>query len=158
PLELVREIVELIKIPARVMLRDEEDFIVTDEKKIERLCTAARSFRELPIAGFVLGFLKSERSEENQIDHGLVARVLACVPDLKATFHRAFEELAEPPAAIRELKRYPQIDCILTSGGPQPWAAKLARFESWERTSQPQIRMLVGGGVDREAVRLFCGS
>src|SRR5262245_41444351 len=58
-LELVREVVEHVKIPVRVMLRDDEDFIVTDEKKIERLCQAARSFLELPIDGFVLGFLNS---------------------------------------------------------------------------------------------------
>ncbi len=88
--DLVREIVEVVKIPARVMVRDEESFVITDEKKIERLCEAARSFRELPIDGFVLGFLKGD-----QIDHELVARVLACAPELKATFHRAFEELAD---------------------------------------------------------------
>jgi copper homeostasis protein len=155
-LDLVREIVEVVNIPARVMVRDEEDFIVTDEKKIERLCEYLRSLQELPIDGFVLGFLKSDRPEENQIDHELVARLLACIPRVKATFHRAFEELAEPLAAIRELKRHPQIDCILTSGGPQPWAEKLSRFESWEQTGQPEIRMLIGGGMSRDAIGLFC--
>ncbi|MGH9841219.1 MAG: copper homeostasis protein CutC [Blastocatellia bacterium] len=89
-LDLVREIVGIVKIPARVMVRDEESFVVTDEKKIERLCEAARSFQELPIDGFVLGFLKG-----NEIDHGLVARVLACAPELKATFHRAFDQKYE---------------------------------------------------------------
>jgi copper homeostasis protein len=153
--DLVREIASTVKIPARVMLRKTEPFVVIDEEEIERLGDAARAFARLPIDGLVLGFLK-EAPDGKRIDHDLLSRILACAPNLKATFHRAFEELPDPIAAIGELKRHPQIDCVLTGGYGDSWTAKLDSFVEWERAARPEIRMLLGGGTDRDAVKIFC--
>jgi copper homeostasis protein len=160
PFDLVREITSTVKIPARVMLRESEPFVVTDEREIEKLCDAARAFARLPIDGLVLGFLK-EAPGGRSVDHDLVSRVLACAPSLKATFHRAFEELPDPIGAIGELKRRPQIDCILSRGYGargygESWAAELDRFIKWERAARPEMRMLLGGGIDKEAIKIFC--
>jgi copper homeostasis protein len=155
--DLVREITSTVKIPARVMLRESEPFLVTDEGEIERLLDAARTFARLPIDGFVLGFLK-EASDGRSVDHDLLSRVLACGPSLKATFHRAFEELPDPIGAIGELKRHSQIDCVLSRGHGEAWAAELDRFIEWERAARPEIRMLLGGGVDEEAIEVFCNA
>lgn len=163
---LVQEITATVKIPARVMLRETEPFVVSDEAEVERLLKAAQAFARLPIDGFVLGFLKttpatsatSATSNGWRIDHELVARVLACAPNLKATFHRAFEELPDPLGAIEELKRHPQVDCILSRGKGEAWEAELDRFVEWERAARPEIGMLVGGGTDAEAIKFFCKS
>ena len=153
--ELVREITSTVNVPARVMLRETEPFIVTNEKEIENLCDAAREFARLPIDGLVLGFLKNGPNGI-QIDHYLLSRVLACAPNLKATFHRAFESLPDPMGAIAELKRHRQIDCILSRGKGEEWAAELPRFIDWDRAGHPEIRMLLGGGVGKEAIEAFC--
>jgi copper homeostasis protein len=153
--DLVREITSTVKIPARVMLRESEPFVVTDEGEIERLRDAARAFSRLSVDGFVLGFLK-EAPGCRSIDHDLVSLVLACAPKLKSTFHRAFEELPDPIGAIGELKRHPQIDCVLSRGYGEAWVAELGRFVEWERAARPEIRMLLGGGVDEEAIEVFC--
>jgi copper homeostasis protein len=153
--DLVREITSTVKIPARVMLRESEPFVVTDEGEIEKLCDAARAFARLPIDGLVLGFLK-ESPGGRSVDHDLLSRVLACAPNLKATFHRAFEELPDPIGAIGELKRHPQIDCVLSRGYGESWTAELDRFVEWERAAHPEMRMLLGGGIDRDAVKFFC--
>jgi copper homeostasis protein len=153
--DLVREITSTVKVPARVMLRENEPFVVTDKEEIERLCDAARAFARLPIDGFVLGFLR-DTPDGLQIDHDLVLRVLACAPNLKATFHRAFEQLPDPIRAIGELKRHPQIDWILSRGRGDAWAAELDRFVEWNREASPEISMLLGGGVGKEAIEVFC--
>jgi len=153
--DLVQEITSTVKIPARVMLRESEPFVVTDEDEIESLLNAARAFAGLPIDGFVLGFLKGSPSGL-QIDHSLLSRVLACAPNLKATFHRAFEEASDPFQAIAELKRHPQIDCILSRGRGEAWESEVYRFIEWERAASPEMRMLVGGGTDKEAIEVFC--
>jgi copper homeostasis protein len=155
PFELVREIVARVKIPARVMLRETESFFVMDAKERARLGDLARSFADLPVEGLVLGFLLHDQ-HGLQIDNELLAGVLANAPHLKATFHRAFEELPNAEQAIADLKRHPQIDGILTSGGAEAWNAKLARFVKWEHAAQPEIGMLIGGGTDAEAIKLFC--
>ncbi|HEX5085252.1 MAG TPA: copper homeostasis protein CutC [Blastocatellia bacterium] len=153
--DLVREITSKVKIPARVMLRESEPFVMTDKMEIERLRNAARAFAQLPVDGLVLGFLK-EAPGGMQIDHDLVSGTLACAPKLKATFHRAFEELPDPLGAIRELKRHPQIDCILSGNCGEEWAAMPDRFVEWERAALPEIRMLIGGGTDQNVVKIFC--
>src|SRR5215475_10169282 len=61
--DLVREIISTINIPARVMLRESQPFIVADVAEIERLCEAARAFSRMctdrfSLDGLVLGFLK----------------------------------------------------------------------------------------------------
>lgn len=155
PVEMVRNIAATVKIPLRVMLRESEPFEVSDEREIERLCNLARSFAEIGVDGFVLGFLKDDQraSKAKLIDHELVARILASAPYVKATFHRAFEELQDPLAAIGELKRHHQIDRILTSGGSAAWPEKVERFAIWQQAAQPEVEILVGGGTDAEAIK-----
>ncbi len=150
PPEVVHEIAAKVSLPLRVMLRESEPFEINDEAEINRLCIRAKEFADLKVDGLVMGFLKNGR-----IDHALLAKVLACAPNLKATFHRAFEELADPLQAIAELKLYRQIDRILTSGGAAPWADKVESFTVWQRAALPEIEMLVGGGTDAEAISLL---
>ncbi len=152
PVEMVGEIAAKVRIPLRVMLRESEPFEVSDEREIEKLCAAARAFAEIGVDGFVLGFLKEGGKA---INHELTARVLACAPTVKATFHRAFEELPDPVVGIHELKRHRQIDRILTSGGNGEWKDKVKDFGVWQRTAQPEIEILVGGGTDAEVIRLL---
>ncbi len=154
PVEMVRRIAATVKIPLRVMLRETEPFVVSDAREIERLCGSARAFAEIGVDGLVLGFLKQGDSGKS-IDHGLVERVLSCAPNVKATFHRAFEELDDPFQAIEELKRHRQIDRILTSGGDDLWQEKVDRFSAWQRAAQPEIEILVGGGTDAEVIELL---
>lgn len=152
PVEMVREIAARVKIPLRVMLRESEPFEVSDENEIEKLCAAALAFAEIGVDGVVLGFLKEGGKA---INHELVAQVLACAPNAKATFHRAFEELPDPLTGIRELKRHRQLDRILTSGGSDKWEDKMSDFANWQRAAQPEIEILVGGGTDAEVIHLL---
>lgn len=152
PVEMVREIAARVKIPLRVMLRESEPFEVHDEAEIERLCQSAKAFAEIGVDGFVLGFLKAGGKA---INHDQVARLLAAAPAVKATFHRAVEELPDHRAAIAELKRHSQIDRILTSGGSGDWADKVESFADWQQLAQPEIEVLVGGGTDAEVIRLL---
>jgi copper homeostasis protein len=159
PLELVRDVLAAVRIPVRVMLREEVDFFVRDEKKIERLCELARSLADLSVDGLVLGFLTGPETDP-RIDHTLLARVLACAPGINATFHRAIERLRDSEQAIRELKRHPQIDRILTSGRhadlSQNWPQRIEGLAELARVTAPEITLLVGGGLEREAIELLC--
>lgn len=154
PLELVAEIMSAVKIPVRVMIRECEDFFSHDEKIIERLCESSRSFAELCVDGLVLGFLIKE-SGQTGIDHDLLAHVLSYAPNQKATFHRAFELLPDPLRAIEGLKRHPQIDRVLTSGGDGHWPKKVERLVEWQSAARPEIEILAGGGIDAGTIGLL---
>ncbi|HEX4945075.1 MAG TPA: copper homeostasis protein CutC [Blastocatellia bacterium] len=147
-LGLVRDVLQYVKIPVRVMLRESEDFNVTDEGEQQRLCETAKALAVLPIDGIVCGFLKGDA-----IDHELLARVLAAAQPLQVTFHRAFEELSDPLGSIRELKQYPQIDTILTSGGKGSEPEKIACLGVCERFALPEIKILAGGGMTADMIQ-----
>lgn len=149
-LSLVREISTAVTLPLRVMLRESVDFEVRDFEECQKLCLKAREISELPVDGLVLGFLQNR-----QIDTELLERILACAPNLPITFHRAFEDLQDPFAAIDTLKKYPQVDCILTSGGATDWSQKVTLLEECETAARPEISILVGGGVDFASIKLL---
>lgn len=147
PAELVRDILAVVRLPVRVMLRESDGFGVTGDREVERLCAAARKMSELGVDGVVLGFAR-----ERAVDVALTARILSCVPRLRATFHHAFEETGDQVEAIRELKTIGQVDRILSHGGRGDWTRKSERLTVYQRAAEPEITMLAGGGVDAEVI------
>ncbi len=149
-LDLTRAVLATVRIPVRVMLRANAGFAVSDEVECDRLAADALAFAQLPVDGLVLGFLS-----QDQIDMETMAGLLARAPHVHATFHRAFEALPDPVAAVARLKTFPQIDRILTSGGDAPWPEKVAGLAALARAAQPEISILLGGGVDARAIALI---
>ncbi|MDQ3652722.1 MAG: hypothetical protein M3458_21080 [Acidobacteriota bacterium] len=150
PLELVRNILAAVNLPARVMLRGSDGFGVTGDAEVERLCHAAREMSDLSVDGVVLGFVR-----EGAVDVVLTARILSCAPNLRATFHHAFEEMEDKAEAIRELKTFGQIDRILAHGGRGDWMQKSERLAVYRRAAEPEITILAGGGVDAKTIELL---
>jgi copper homeostasis protein len=150
PLNLVREIKREVSLPLRVMLRESKGYGVSGEEEIEKLCAAARELNEIGVEGIVLGFLR-----EDEIDFELTKRILACAPNLKATFHHAFEDAADKFAAIEKLKEIPQVDRILAHGGRDIWAKKISRLGTYAAAARPEIKILAGGGIDLQIISMI---
>src|SRR5687768_4747139 len=87
PLDLVRKIQQKVKLPLRVMLRCEEGYGLKDEVAVDKLCGIANELNDMKVEGIVVGFLQT-----NQIDVRMTEKILICAPDLRATFHHAFED------------------------------------------------------------------
>ncbi len=151
PLALVREILAVVSVPVRVMLRENAGYGVTAASEIERLCAVAAELSALRVDGLVLGFLR-----DGEIDLDLAKRVLSYAPNLKATFHHAFDEVADPFEAIEKLKKIEQIDRILTGGGKGNWTRRIERLANVERAARPEITLLAGGGLDASVIRWIC--
>jgi copper homeostasis protein len=141
-LDLVREISNLVDLPLRVMLRESEGYEVQGKTEVERLCAMARELNALKVDGIVLGFLRAGR-----IDLDLTSRVLACAPDLRATFHHAVEASSDPLAAIQEVKTIPQVDRILVSGNGA-LSMQIDNLARYDKAASPEITVLAGGGLD----------
>lgn len=145
--ELVEAILKLVPIPVRVMLRESPTYTVADDAERRRLLDAARRFASLPIDGLVLGFLR-----DGEVDEELLGEMLAAAPSLRATFHRAFEDVRDPERAVMALKLHPQIDRILTSGGPGDLSTRIKRLSVCVSDAAPEIVILAGGGVTAESI------
>jgi copper homeostasis protein len=131
------------------MLREEESYGLCEIIAVEKICCIANALNELNVDGVVLGFLRA-----GGVDLELTAKVLACAPNLKATFHHAFEDTADKHAAIRKLKTLPQIDKILSHGGNVSLNSKVANLAEYATAAAPEIEILAGGGVNAEVIRI----
>lgn len=141
PAPLVREIIAAVSIPVRVMLRENSGFEAAGEAEIEVLCGAARQFSYMGVEGVVLGFLRGP-----DLDLRVTEQVLSAAPDLKATFHRAFEAVTDQEAAVAALKCLPQFDRILVS------PARMNNLNRLVECAAPEIAFIAGGGLDRAAL------
>jgi copper homeostasis protein len=141
-MDLVREIKQTVDLPLRVMLREAHGYGLTEVIAAEKLCCMASVFNDMGVDGVVLGFLHAGR-----IDVEMTRKVLSCAPNIKATFHHAFEDTDDKLVAIEELKSVPQIDRILAHGGDGGWAMKAARLQEYARAAGIEIKILAGGGI-----------
>jgi copper homeostasis protein len=145
---LVAEIKRVVNLPLRVMLRESTQYEVSDADEIARLCDAAQRFASLDVDGFVLGFLKN-----GEVDIELTQKVLACAPQVRSTFHHAFEDARNKLRALEELHRLPQIDRVLSSGGNDGLDLRVQRLRDYEKRGSPRLTIIAGGGIDAEAIR-----
>jgi copper homeostasis protein len=141
--ETVQALSESAAIPVRVMLRENASMSLANADELEVLQRSAAHFQQLAIDGLVMGWIDGA----GRVDIAAMEAVLAKAPQRKVTFHRAFEHLADPFEGIKALKRFPQIDRILTSGGAGSWAERKKRLRAWSRAAAPEIGILVGGGL-----------
>ena len=138
----IEQVLGAVRIPVRVMLRDEATLTSGGARSIENLRRRAVELAQFPVDGLVLGF-----AENGSVDLDATARVLEGAPHCKVTFHKAFDEAVQPLNAIAQLKTLPQIDRILTSGGSGSWEERTRRLGCWQEAAAPEIRILVGAGL-----------
>jgi copper homeostasis protein len=153
PVEIVEEVVRRVTIPVRVMVREQASYAAGDVDAVDRLRHMASRFAGLRIDGVVIGFLRQGRMDEAAMD-----AVLASAAPPRATFHHAFDVLPDPIPALHILRRWPQVDRVLTSGGAGDWGRKAARIAGWTAAAAPDIQLLPGGGLDLQAVGILAKS
>jgi copper homeostasis protein len=146
--EIVRAVSESVSIPVRVMLRGNSSMSVSNKEELTAIKNAAAQFQQFDIDGLVMGWVV----EAGQVDIASLEAVLARAPKCKVTFHRAFEHLADPFEGLKVLKRFEQIDRILTGGGAGSWEERKSRLREWSKAAAPEIGILVGGGLSESEV------
>lgn len=130
------------RLPLHAMVRPRPGSFVCSDEEIATMEAEVRSLRDRRVAGVVLGALTAERT----IDSAVIARLLAAARPLSVTFHRAFDEVSDPMAALDELVRL-GVDRILTSGGPPDAFHGRLRLRELVRRARGRIVVMAGGGV-----------
>lgn len=145
----IKNVISAVSIPVHVMLRPHsnsyhytvEDFsVMLDDLRVIQLFGAR---------GVVLGGL----TKENFIDNILLQDLLPHCEGLNVTFHRAFDEVEDQIEALHQLKKYPQIKQVLTSGGPGTALDNLIQIEALlYETSHERMHILAASGIDPKNV------
>jgi copper homeostasis protein len=151
-LELVKNVVRTVTIPVRVILREAPGFTLHTAYEIRELRDRAAVLAGLPIDGLVVGFIK-----EGRVDVEGMQEVLSAAPKHHVTFHRAFDSVHDPLAALQQLKLIPQVDRVLTDGGNGTLAERKIQLLSWQKAAGCHIKILVGGGLDAHGLACLAG-
>lgn len=146
PVDLVRAIAAETPLPVRVMVRENDGYAMAPGE-LNALRRAADEFTALGVDGLVMGFAVAG---EPRLDD--VARVLEATPSARVTFHRAFDAVDDPLAAIDAVAAAPQVDRILTSGGSGTPAERCARLASYSERAGGRLTIIAGFAVDEPMV------
>lgn len=149
PVSLVESIAAEITLPLRVMVRENAGYQLLPAE-LSRLRAAAADFASLGVDGLVSGFSREQRLSLDDLE-----KVLSAAPRTRATFHRAFDDVANPLSAIDALARVPQIDRILTDGGSGSPASRAERLRQYAERAAGRLEIMAGGGVDEQAFEWF---
>jgi copper homeostasis protein CutC len=87
PLSLVRNIIEQVPIPARIMLRERDDFVLAGPEELAALQAHAREFAGLGVDGLVIGHIR-----DGDLDANALRAVIGAVPAMRFTLHHAVEK------------------------------------------------------------------
>jgi copper homeostasis protein len=145
---LVRRIVEAVRIPIRIMLRENSSMSLLKGQELDILLGKAVEMSAMALDGLVMGFVWND-----QLDARTLRTIADVAPNMKITFHRAFDVLPDPLHTIRTLKTIPQVDRILTTGGPGSWPARKLRLHCWQRHAAPEITIIAGAGLLKTVIR-----
>jgi copper homeostasis protein len=143
---LVDAVLDAVRIPVRVMIRETESHTVGDSDTRAQLVAQARAIGQRSVHGVVFGAVIGGDIDLPLLDQ--IAEASGC----SITFHRAFEALADPAAAIGRLAAHPAVDLVLCDGGPGDWVTRSARIAAWTRMADGALRVMPGGGVTSEAI------
>lgn len=143
-LGVVREIAAAVSLPLRVMVRLNDGYSTHDGERAA-LSESAAHLAELGVDGIVIGFARDGRLEIDRMREIVPATIAT-----NLTFHRAFDQLTDPQAAISTLAAVPRVDRILTSGGDGPAATRCERLREYQRRGGSRLTIIAGGGVDEE--------
>ena len=156
PAELVREILQNVLLPVRVMLRDRAGFSLNQKTKatgnaeLESLKGKAREFAALNVEGLVIGHVKN-----GELDLTTLEEIIKAAPKMRVTVHHAIEATSDPQAALRALRNFPNVDRALVSGGAGSLEQRIQRLVQYRDALGPDRSLIAGGNFTLDMLKIL---
>ncbi|WP_372950404.1 copper homeostasis protein CutC [Mariniphaga sp.] len=146
--ELMQKTCASLKIPVMVMIRPRAGNFVHSEKEIEQMKKEIDLAKKAGAAGVVFGLL----TPENEIEEKNTRLLAEYAHPLPVTFHKAIDEMKNPVAGVRVLKKIKGIKRILTSGGKTTAKEGAETIRNMSEAAGENLIILVAGKVTDENV------
>lgn len=148
--DLVRQLLDRVSIPCRVMLRAATAHTITPAA-LDSLLRTADALRAAGATEFAFGFLTPQGS----LDVSALLALHAAAQPAAWTLHRAFDRTSNPQAAFERATHLPALDRILSSGHPDGLDAGLTTLAVRASWQTARVRFIAGGGLRPEHVPLL---
>lgn len=139
---LIKETCSRLKIPVFAFIRPRGGDYVYSDAELDGVIREIAAAKGSGAAGIVAGVLRRDGS----VDEAATARLVAAARPLPFTFHRAFDEVPDPTAALDALIRL-GVDRVLTAGGRGTAEEGIPVLRDLVAHAKGRIAILAGGGV-----------
>jgi copper homeostasis protein len=145
--DLMRRVRELVRVPIFEMIRPRQGDFVYPENELALMRSDIELAKRAGMDGIVLGILTRERG----VDITSTRELVALANPLPVTFHRAFDDVADPDAALEDVIATGAAR-ILTSGGAAAAPAGIATLARLVTAAKERVIILPGGGINASNV------
>ena len=139
---VIEDTLESVNIPVNVLIRAREGNFVYDVNEIEEMVRSVRMCRNLGVNAVVVGALRKDGS----VDVETVRRLITEAEGLHVTFHRAFDECADPFKALEDIISL-GCDRLLTAGHAANVNDGMETLKELNVKAAGRIIILAGSGV-----------
>ncbi|GHE13354.1 copper homeostasis protein CutC [Klenkia taihuensis] len=137
-----------------VLVRPRGGDFVHSPVELEVVCAdVAAARRIVPVAGVAVGPL----NPRGRVDRAALDAVVRAAGSAPVTFHRAFDTVADQPAALEDLVEA-GVTRVLTSGGAATAHEGTAALRALVEQAAGRIEVMAGGGVRAENVAELVGA
>ncbi len=112
-INVINDVSNSLKIPVYVMLREKASSFIYSAEEFSLLLEELKAIKKTNAKGIVFGSLNNDFT----INEEQLKIIIKEKEHLELTFHRAIDATSSYKDAINVLKKYPQIDFVLSSGG-----------------------------------------
>jgi copper homeostasis protein len=149
--ELVKSVMNAVKIPMKVMIRNRGGNFTYSEEEFQIMKKQMAELKTLGVFGFVFGFLNSEN--EMEFPHTIEFCEHAAPFDI--TIHKAFDICKNPFETFQKLKKLPHKVSLLTSGQELTAEGGKAFLKQMVDNQEGKIKVIVAGKVTYENIELL---
>ena len=139
---LLAEALSLARVPIHAMVRPREGDFAYSAAEFARMEREVEEAKGLGAAAVVLGILATD----GRIDVTRTRALVLAARPMSVTFHRAFDEVADPAAALEELIEA-GVDRLLTAGGKGSAFDGRRRIRDLLERARGRIVVMAGGGI-----------
>ena len=144
----IREAINVFGGNVMVLIRPRSGNYIYSAREVTIMERDIREASGLGAAGFVIGALGAD----GRIDAECCRRLMAAAPDKSFTFHRAFDCLGNPAAALGELIEL-GFDRVLTSGCAESAEIGIPVIRALAELGGKRISVMAGAGINSGNVR-----
>ena len=103
------------------------------------------------VEGVVFGVLQPD----NQLDIPIIQDLARLAHPMEVTIHRAIDDTPDVLEAVRQLKRIPEVNCILSAGKAASAAEGYQLLHEMVLEAGPQLKVIPAGGVTNANVAVL---
>nr|WP_299523318.1 copper homeostasis protein CutC [Winogradskyella sp.] len=147
---LIKQVIENLKIPVFVLIRPRSGNFIYSDDEFKIMTRDIELCKKLGCHGIVSGVLNSIQT----IDIERTKVLIELSKPLSFTFHRAFDEVANPEDALRQLIDL-DVTRVLTSGQQSTAIKGLELLNQLKQLANGRITILPGSGINAKNANCF---